>query len=53
MSFFMVFLNPSKQIPGLYLNLGYTIFLSYPFQFISHESPHNLMLVVSDTDDVK
>jgi hypothetical protein len=35
---------PYKQILGYYLKLGHISFLSHPFQFIIHQTFHNVML---------
>jgi hypothetical protein len=33
---FVVFLSPSRQMPGYHLKLGCDHFLPHPFQFINH-----------------
>jgi hypothetical protein len=50
--FLVVFLSPSRQMPGYYLKLGHDRFLPHPFQFIVHYHPLIRRCVVWDTESV-
>lgn len=41
---FVIILSPSPKTPGQYLKLGYSRFLSNPFQFITYQSSYHSTL---------
>jgi hypothetical protein len=50
--FFVVFLSPSRQMPGQYLKLGHDLSLPHPFQLIIHYHPLIQRYIVWDTKSI-
>lgn len=49
---FVVFLKPSRQIPGQHIPLGHSRFLLYPYHFIIYYSSYHLTLYTQATGGV-